>query len=87
MKIEVAKSPIPAAQQLLDHIRALDTTVPAWCEEHGLDRIRIQRIVNGERWRRITADMAFAIERATKGKVKAAWFQSSTAVPVSSAAA
>lgn len=44
-------------------------SVPDFCEKHGLDRIQVQRALNGERWKRITVDFAFAISRATDGEV------------------
>jgi hypothetical protein len=56
-------------------------SVPDWCEKHGLDRIRIQRLLNGSLYKRVTVDLAFTIERVTRGRVRAARFMSSTAKP------
>jgi len=43
-------------------------TVPGFCEEHGLDRIQVQRAINGDR-KRVSVDFAAEIERATQGHV------------------
>lgn len=42
--------------------------VPDFCEEHGLDRLTVQRALTGER-KRISVDFAAAVERATGGSV------------------
>lgn len=55
--------------------------MPVWCERHGLDRIQVQRVVNGERWQRISVDFAHAIDRATEGNVRYEHFLSNTAAP------
>ena len=54
-------------------------SVPTWCELHGLDRLRIQKLLNGALYKRVSVDLAFAVERATAGKVKAVSFLSDTA--------
>ncbi len=45
-------------------------SIPTFCELHRLDRITVQRVINGERWQRISVDFAKAIEVATKGGVR-----------------
>lgn len=62
-------------------IDRLKVSVPDWCEEHGLDRIRVQKLLNGSLYKRVSVDLAFAVERVTKGRVKAVAFLSSTARP------
>ena len=51
--------------------------VPKFCEEKGLPRINVQRALNGER-KRISVDLAVAIELATGGWVVVKDWQSST---------
>ena len=70
MKIEVAESPIPAAKQLLEHIRGLDETIPDWCEKKGLDRLKVQKAINGD-ITRIDVNFAVDVENASGGAVKA----------------
>lgn len=43
-------------------------SVPRFCEEKGLDRIQVQRMLNGER-KRVSLDFAASIDRATNGVV------------------
>lgn len=69
---------------LLAEIRASGMSVPVWCEKHGLDRIQVQRVINGERWQRITVDFAHSIERASEGRVTYTMFLPSTAQPADS---
>lgn len=54
-------------------------SVPKFCELHGLDRIQVQRALNGERWKRITVDFAHSIEIATAGEVPMTAWRSVTA--------
>ena len=61
------------------HIKRIGSNVPRFCEEHHLDRIQVQRVLNGERWQRITVDFAASIERATDGDVSWRSFLSDTA--------
>ncbi len=56
-------------------------SVPRFCELNRLDRIQVQRVLNGERWQRITVDFADAIFRATGGDVDWRKFLSATAIP------
>ncbi len=59
------------------HIRGLGKSIPAWCDDVGLadKRIQIQRLINGERCKRVTVNLAFAIEDATEGDVPAESFR------------
>lgn len=56
------------ARALRRYLCGADLSVPRFCDAHGLDRITVQRALNGER-RRITVDLAYAIEKATSGAV------------------
>lgn len=72
MQIEEA-CPIPAAQQLLAHVRERYDSIPAFCEARGLDRLKVARAIKGDLIR-VDVDFAFAIEEATDGAVLAeAW--------------
>jgi hypothetical protein len=55
-------------------------SVPRFCEENDLERIQVQRVLNGERWQRITVDFAHSIETATDGDVSWRSFLSDTAL-------
>lgn len=66
-------------RDLRAYVNSIGQSVPDFCEENGLDRIQVQLVMNGVRWRRITVDFAQAIERATKGKVRWDRFLSTTA--------
>lgn len=62
------------------------STVPAFCDEHGLNRITVQRYLNGERTR-VTVNFAAAIETATNGAVPIkAWLSPAAAQSVEVAA-
>lgn len=65
------------ARALRRHIDRLGVSVPDWCEEHGLDRIMVQRALNGER-DRFSVDFAYAVEQATRGEVKMPMWRSAT---------
>lgn len=70
MKIEqAADQPAPAA--LLAHIRASEhASIPAFCEAKGLDRLKVQKAINGKiKW--MDLKFAFEIEKATDGAVAA----------------
>jgi hypothetical protein len=54
-------------------------SVPDFCEKHGLDRIQVQRVLNGDRWKRVTVEFAHAIELATDGAITYAQFLPDTA--------
>jgi hypothetical protein len=72
MAIDDATGPFPAAQDLLVLIREQFPTggIPAFCEAKGLDRFKVQKAIKGEILR-IDVDFAFAVDRATDGRVKA----------------
>jgi hypothetical protein len=68
-------------RELRAYLTENKVSVPDFCEQHGLDRIQVQRVLNGERWKRITVDFADSIERATKGRVSHTQFLPDTATP------
>ena len=57
------------ARDLRAYLTEQGMSVPDFCARHGLDRIQVQRVLNGERWRRITVDFAHAIEKATGSRI------------------
>jgi hypothetical protein len=57
------------ARALRAYLTRIEQSVPDFCEEHDLDRIQVQRALNGER-QKISVDFAEAIEKATDGKVR-----------------
>jgi hypothetical protein len=67
------------ARLLRAWLHETQTSIPVFAEVHGLDRIMVQRAINGER-RRISVDLALAIELATKGAVPVAEWASATAI-------
>ncbi len=67
------------ARELKTHLQRIKQSVPDFCQEQRLDRIQVQRVMTGERWRRVTVDFALSIQVATKGRVKWTSFLSSTA--------
>ena len=73
MRIEKADTSRRAPQALLLHIRKNYESIPQFAEKHGLDRIKVQKAINGS-IARIDGDFAFAIEKATKTSVPAAWW-------------
>lgn len=75
------------ARDLRAYLTEIDQSVPDFCEAHDLDRIQVQRVLNGERWQRISVDFASAIDRATKGRIAWTRWLSKTAKPVASKAA
>lgn len=56
------------AAMLLGYIREHFSSIPAFCEAHGLDRLKVQRAVKGQM---VRVDVTFAseIEEATGGEV------------------
>lgn len=50
------------------YLKRINSSIPKFCEDHGLDRLQVQRILNGEQ-RRISVEFADAMERATEGRV------------------
>lgn len=63
-----------APRQLLEYIRSCpDSSIPAWCERHGIDRYKVQKVLHGK-LRRIDVNFAMDVEKATGGAVPAsAW--------------
>lgn len=59
------------------HIDDLGISVPTWCERHDIDRIMVQRAMNGDR-ERFSVDFALRVEAATKGAVKVAMWSTDT---------
>lgn len=72
MRIEQAAGS-RAAQALLAHIRELYGTIPAFSTAKGLDRLKVQKVINGT-IKRIDVPFALDIERATDGKVPVPWW-------------
>lgn len=69
------------SRALRAYLRERDLSVSAFCREHDLDRIMVQRALNGDR-KRISVDFALRIERATDGAVAMAlWSSDTLAVP------
>jgi hypothetical protein len=68
-------------RDLRAYLTEIEMSVPDFCEKHGLDRIQVQRVLNGERWKRITVDFANAIKRATDGRIDYPRFHPETATP------
>jgi hypothetical protein len=66
-------------RDLRKYLDEIGQSVPDFCEKHRLDRIQVQRVMNGERYRNITVNFAHSIERATGGRVKWSRFLSETA--------
>lgn len=73
MKIDVAVSEHRASQALLAHIRANYSSVPAFCDATGLDRLKTQKAIRGE-FQRMDVDFAFQCQAATRGDVDASWW-------------
>lgn len=74
------------ARDLRAYLTEIDQSVPDFCEMHGFDRIQVQRVLIGDRWRYITVDFAFAIQTATGGRIAWTRWLSKTAKPVKQAA-
>lgn len=68
---------LPRGIELLrEHINRNETTLTRFCEDNGLDRFALLRIMNadGARDLRVSVNLAASIERASKGAVPiAAW--------------
>jgi hypothetical protein len=73
MRIETADTSRRAPKVLLAYIRENHGTVEAFAEHAGLDRIKVQKALRGQIGR-IDVDFAFAVQKATKGKVQMAWW-------------
>jgi hypothetical protein len=66
-------------RDLREYLTEIGQSVPAFCEEHHLDRIQVQRVMNGERYKRISVEFANSIETATGGRIPYSRFLPSTA--------
>ena len=62
-----------AAQALLAHIREQHGTIPAFATAKGVDRLKVQKVINGS-IKRVDVNFALEIERATDGKVPMPWW-------------
>ena len=63
-------STTPAGAKLLrDYLNEQGLNIPEFCELHGLDRIQVQRVVKGDRAKRVSVNFAKSISDATEGKV------------------
>lgn len=62
------------ALALRAYLESKDISITVFCQSNGLDRVQVQRVLNGERGKRITVAFADAIARATDGAVPiSAW--------------
>lgn len=68
-------------RELRAYLTEIKVSVPDFCEKHGLDRIQVQRVLNGERWKRVTVEFAHSISRATDGRIPYTAFLPETATP------
>lgn len=60
--------PTRGGAALLAYVRAHHGSIPAFCETSGLDRLKVQRAINGE-IKRVDVAFAEAVEDATSGEV------------------
>jgi hypothetical protein len=67
-------------RKLIAHIRSLGMTVPDWCDAKGLDRFKVQKVINGQ-IQRVDCDFAQRAIEATGGAVQYTDFLSSTGRP------
>ena len=63
------KRPVLGSLKLAAYIHARHSSITAFCDAHGLDRVQVQRLVNGDRCKRVTVIMAHLIHKATSGAV------------------
>ena len=57
--------------------------IPAFAERLGIDRVHLQRMVSGERAKRVNRALAVLIERETDGAVlRTVWYGEDDAVEV-----
>lgn len=78
MRIEKAEPRFRAAEPLLAYIRKHHGSVEAFADHAKLDRIKIQKALNGK-IARIDVDFALAIQKATKRKIPVAWWAKAAA--------
>ena len=62
---------LDGARALDRFLRARDVSVPAFCEEHNLDRMQVQRLLSGAA-KRPDVGVLLHIEKATDGAVAVA---------------
>lgn len=60
-------------------------SVTKWALDHGVRRVDVYRIINGERWRHISVDVAVKISEGSRGYIQVADFMSETAVAIEEA--
>lgn len=65
------------ARALRAYLEKNNISVPTFCEQAGLDRIQVQKALNGVT-QRISVDLATSIERATNGVILASSWRSDT---------
>lgn len=83
-----ALKPSTGGKALEAYIRSRGLSIPDWCELVGLrrQRISIQYLIRPEREKRVSVNLAFAIQYATRGQVPAELFVTEYLVPVTGAA-
>ena len=74
------------AKLLRAHITLSGLNIPDWCDKHGVERITLQRVVNGDRLR-ISVDFALTIEKVTRGAVPVSAWASTKAMKAATRAA
>lgn len=75
---EVKGPRLDGARALDRFLRARDVSVPAFCEQHGLDRMQVQRLLSGAA-KRPDLGVLLNIEKATGGAVVVASWNPETA--------
>lgn len=70
--------PTDGGRDLARYLRDKRLSISEFCRLRYLDRIQVQRAIKGEQ-RRFSVDFAWAIERATEGRVKMHRWASDTA--------
>jgi plasmid maintenance system antidote protein VapI len=63
------KTPSRGGIELRAYLDRVGLTIPEFCEKHGLERVQVQRIVNGERGHNLSTAWAKKIHDATDGEV------------------
>lgn len=61
-------------KKLASYIRTLGVSPDEWARENGIHRTVLWRVLRGN-VSRVSANFAFAVERATAGKVEAVMFE------------
>ena len=73
------------ARKLREYLdRTPGLTIHGFCEQHDLDYGQVHRLLSGDRGRRVSVDIAEAIEQATDGAVPWRSWHSRTLRPTSS---